>query len=404
MPHRMCSRFIFRKDARHPNRPGAIVCRVTVDKAYKPFTTAVHCLRAEWDAKAQRLKGRTEAVREANKLLTTIEDELNKIYFRMEAAEQYITCERLLRAYQQRSRPRVSLLAAWAEFLALRRPMVGKSHTAATQESNELRGQRLREFLTKSRKTDLLPEEFTAKWADGFLTWLRIEREASQNYAAKVLQTVKQVLRWCVNQEYAQADPLNGYSLKFAPPKPPEFLRPDELLRLRQFTFSSPPLRAAADCFLFQCYTGLAYVDLARFRRNEHTRVGAGGRPWLQMGRQKTQHSTGQAASLPLLPVALELLDKYGERLPVPTNQVYNRYLKEIAAVLGFDNLRLTSHVGRKTAGALLLGDGMSLAAVSKVLGHASVVMTQKHYVTITDQVVNKEFERVYGSGSDQQI
>lgn len=399
MPHKMCSRFIFRKDARHPERPGAIVCRVTVDKAYKPFTTPIHCLREDWDPKTQRLKGRAPSVREANKMLTTIEDELNKVYFRMEAEGKYITCDRLLRAYQQRGKARTTLLTAWSEFLQLRRPMIGKSVTLATFESNELRGQRLREFLAQHFKTDMLPEEFTGKWADAFLTWLRIERGTSQNYAAKVLQTVKQVLRWCVSQEHAQVDPLAGYGLKFSPPKPPAFLTADELKRLRDFTFASAPLRAAADCFLFQCYTGLAYVDLARFRRSEHTRLGPDNRPWLYMDRQKTQHSTGQAATVRLLPTALEVLEKYGNKLPVTTNQVYNRYLKEIAAVLGFDNLGLTTHVGRKTFGALLLADGMSLTAVSKVLGHASVLMTQKHYVSITDNVVSKEFERVYGDG-----
>ena len=98
-----------------------------------------------------------------------------------------------------------------------------------------------------------------------------------------------------------------------------------------------------------------------------------------------------------VLAPARRLLAKYGERLPVPCNQVYNRYLKEIAAVLELADARLTSHVGRKTAGALLLADGMSLDAVSKVLGHSSVVMTQRHYCDITSGIVAQEFQRIYG-------
>lgn len=396
MNHFMCTRFIFRKNARAPDQPGAIVCRVTVDKQYKPFTTPVHCLRADWDAKGQRVRGRSQAVKADNAALTDIERDLNRLYYDMERAGQYITCERLLRAYQAGTRPAVTLLAAWATFTAGRRPLVGKDHTAATQLSNELRGDRLREFLAARGRLDLQPAEFTAKWADGFLAWLRVERRASQNYAAKVLQTVKQVLRWCVRQEYAQHDPLSSYSLKFTPPPPPKFLPPAALEQLRHHVFAAAPLRAAADCFLFQCYTGLAYVDLARFRRSVHTRLGPDGRPWLWMERQKTRHSTGQAATVPLLARALALLDTYGERLPVPTNQVYNRYLKEIAAVLHFDLVGLTSHVGRKTAGALLLEAGMSLEAVSKVLGHANTLITQRLYCSITDRMVSKEFARVF--------
>lgn len=396
MNHFMCTRFIFRKNARAPEQPGAIVCRVTVDKKYKPFTTPVHCLRGDWDAKSQRVRGRSQAVKADNAVLTDIERDLNRIYYDMERAGQYVSCERLLAAYQAGTRPGVSLLAAWVEFLAKRRPMVGLTITAATQLSNELRGDRLREFLTARGRVDMLPEEFTGKWADALLTWLRVERRVSQNYAAKVLQTVKQVLRWCVLQEYAQQDPLNSYSLKFAPPAPPKFLSADELERIRRHVFAAAPLRAAADAFLFQCYTGLAYVDVERFRRSEHTRLGPDGRIWLMMDRQKTQHSTGQAATVPLMPHALQLLDTYGDRLPVPSNQVYNRYLKEIAAVLDLSTKSLTTHVGRKTFGALLIADGMSIQAVSKALGHASVLMTQRVYVTITDDVVSKEFARVY--------
>ena len=391
----MFTRFIFRKNARRPDLPGAVVCRVTVDKAARPFTTPVHCLRADWDAAGQRVRGRAQAVKADNAVLTDIERDLNRLYYDMERAGQYVTPERLLRAYHAGTQPGVPLLAAWSEFVSTRRALVGKAHTAATQLSNEMRGDRLREFLTARKRLDLLPEEFSAKYADAFLAWLRVERGVCQNYAAKVVQTVKQVLRWCVRQEYAQVDPLAAYSLKFAPPKPPTFLTSDELERLRRHVFGSAPLRVAADCFLFQCYTGLAFADLERFRRAEHTRLGPDGRPWLVMPRQKTQHSTGQAATVPLLPLALGLLATYGERLPVATNQVYNRYLKEIAVVVGL-TMRLTSHVGRKTAGAQFLAAGVSLDAVSKVLGHSSVLQTQHCYVSITNEVVAREFARAY--------
>ena len=395
MNHSMCTRFVFRKNARRPDLPGAIMCRVTVDKASKPFTTPVHCLKSDWDAAGQRVRGRAQAIKADNAVLTDIERDLNRLYYDMERAGQYVTPERLLRAYQAGSQPGVPLLAAWSEFVSTRREMVGKAHTPATQLSNEMRGDRLREFLTARKRLDLLPEEFSAKWADNFLQWLRVERGVCQNYAAKVVQTVKQVLRWCVRQEYAQVDPLAAYSLKFSAPKPPTFLTSDELDRLRHHVFGSAPLRVACDCFLFQCYTGLAYVDVARFRTSEHTRLGPDGRPWLVMPRQKTQHSTGQAATVPLLPLALGLLATYGERLPVPSNQVYNRYLKEIAAVVGL-GAGLTSHVGRKTAGAQFLAAGVSLDAVSKVLGHSSVLMTQKFYVQVTSDVVAREFAKAY--------
>ena len=389
-------RFVFRTNARHPDRPGAVLCRITVDKKNCEFTTPLHCLRSEWDAKTQGMRGASKAARLAKTVLADIAADLNRIYYDMERAGQYVTAGRVLAAYLGGTTPRVTLLAAWATFLTQRAPLVGVSLSAAKMEADVVRGQRLAAFLRAENLEDLLPEEFTAKRADAFIRWMRTVRGVSQNYTAKVVQTIKQVLRWCVGMDYAAHDPLAGYGLKFSPPPPPKFLTPEELERLRTHVFAAAPLRAAADCFLFQCYTGLAYVDLARFRRAEHTRIGRDNGPWLYMDRQKTSRSSGQVATVPLLPPALALLDHYGESLPTCTNQVYNRYLKEIAAVLGL-GLVLTSHVGRKTAGALWLGAGMNMEAVSKSLGHATVAITQKFYVHISEDVVSREFSRVYG-------
>ena len=390
-------RFLFVTNARHPEQAGAILCRITLDKARKEFTTPVKVLRKDWDTKGQRVKGSSKAARLSNAVLADMAADINRIYYDMERAKEYITVARVYAAYKAGSGPRITLLTAWAEFVRVRRPLVGVDIGPSKLAQDEQRGRLLLEFLTQHGKVDMLPCEFTGKWADVLLTWLRIDRAASQNYAAKILQTVKQVLRWCVRREYAATDPLAGYGLKFAPPAPPKFLTPAELARLASHPFAAAPLRAAADCFLFQCYTGLAYVDLVRFRAAQHTRPGPDGLLWLYMDRSKTRHTTGQVCTVRLLGPALRLLNQYGERLPVPCNQVYNRYLKEIAAVLELADARLTSHVGRKTAGALLLADGMSLDSVSKVLGHSSVVLTQTVYVHLTDTLVAKEFARVYG-------
>lgn len=389
-------RFLFVKNHRYPDQPGFIYCRVTVDKKDKEFATGLRCERSDWDVKAQEIKGRSREIKLANAKLTNIRTRLNSLGIEKDNAGINYTAESLIREFQGDGSTKTTLLQAWSLFLVKRKPLVGVSISKHKFDADGVRRNHLEAFLKKQRLLGLLADDFTPNLADDFNIYLRTGVGLSQNYTSKVMQTVKQVLKWCVRHKYATKQPLEGYALSFAPPPPAKFLTSDELRRLRDFSFSSQPLRAAADCFLFQCYTGLAYIDLARFRRSQHTRF-IDGAPWLYMGRQKTQHSTGQVATVPLLPIAQELLDHYGEQLPVMTNQIYNRYLKEIAAVLGFNDLGLTSHVGRKTAGAQFLKAGMKLEAVSKILGHSSVVMTQKHYVNLTDDLVAREFERVFG-------
>ena len=79
--------------------------------------------------------------------------------------------------------------------------------------------------------------------------------------------------------------------------------------------------------------------------------------------------------------------------LPVPVNQVMNRYLKEIATICKIDKY-LTTHVARHTYATVCLSQGVSLKNVSKMLGHASVKMTE-HYARVLDTSILREMNEI---------
>jgi integrase/recombinase XerD len=79
----------------------------------------------------------------------------------------------------------------------------------------------------------------------------------------------------------------------------------------------------------------------------KHIVKGFDGQLWIEMIREKTQ----KEVSIPILSIALELIEKYKkddveEVFPVMTNQRYNFYLKEIGAILGIEK-NLTTHIAR---------------------------------------------------------
>lgn len=87
--------------------------------------------------------------------------------------------------------------------------------------------------------------------------------------------------------------------------------------------------------FVFQCYTGLAYIDAYQLKKTD-IKKGIDGNLWIMSERQKTNSTT----NIPLLPQALKIIEKYKEHplciqrgtvLPVSSNQKMNEYLKEIA-------------------------------------------------------------------------
>src|SRR5690606_41559128 len=79
---------------------------------------------------------------------------------------------------------------------------------------------------------------------------------------------------------------------------------------LPSYDIFSPTLHDALpilrDIFVFCCYTGLAYADVEKLTREEIT-TGIDGEKWIWTSRQKTDSAT----RVPLLPPALEILDRY---------------------------------------------------------------------------------------------
>jgi integrase len=111
---------------------------------------------------------------------------------------------------------------------------------------------------------------------------------------------------------------------KHVDPKVPH-LTAEELRRLGEKEISIPRLATVRDIFVFCCYTGFAYIDVAHLCLND-LKVGIGGKPWLIKNRQKTDISE----RVPVLPPAAAIIEKYKDyslnspekRLfPVPSNQ-----------------------------------------------------------------------------------
>ena len=82
------------------------------------------------------------------------------------------------------------------------------------------------------------------------------------------------------------------------------------------------------------------------------------------------------------------ILDKYqnhpqclvnNKLLPVPSNQKYNSYLKELADICGIKK-ELTSHIGRHTfATTVTLNNKVPLETVTKMLGNRSIKTTEQY-------------------------
>src|SRR5690606_22473973 len=150
------------------------------------------------------------------------------------------------------------------------------------------------------------------------------------------------------------SDPFKAFkNKKVAVKKTP--LSSHELSTLENKKFDSERLSEVRDIFVFQCYTGLAYIDVKQFKKEE-LKIGIDGKQWIISERQKT----GSSTTIPLLGKAIEILERYKEHplckannvlLPVKSNQKMNEYLKEMATLCGIND-NLTTHKARRTFGS----------------------------------------------------
>jgi integrase len=82
------------------------------------------------------------------------------------------------------------------------------------------------------------------------------------------------------------------------------------------------------DCFVFCCYTGLAFKEMSNLKK-EHIVKGYDGMNWIRIKSQKTL----KTLSIPILQKAQQIINKYASDseyiLPRTSNARFNGYLKE---------------------------------------------------------------------------
>ena len=142
----------------------------------------------------------------------------------------------------------------------------------------------------------------------------------------------------------------------------------------------------ARDLFIFQMYTGLAYVDTQRFDATQYREVDG---KWKIIGERV---KTGVPYVSMLLPPVVEVLKKYDWHVPKMNNQKYNQLLKAIGMVIGIE--RLHSHMGRHTFGTWMLSNGAKIENVSRMMGHTNITQTQR-YAKVLAKDVYDDFDMV---------
>ena len=240
-------------------------------------------------------------------------------------------------------------------------------------------------YCKEAMQTDKMLGDLSTSDMENIYTYML--GRMSNNSAICYMRKLKTMLIYAIREGYISTNPI---TFKFHHTKvKKEPLTLEEVRTIRTKVLGSKSMENVRDLFVFQCYTGMAYRDMASLTQND-IRVDENGKEWIVKERIKT----GVPAFIPVLPPVKEILVKHQYLLPTLSNQKYNSYLKEIQEVCGITKT-LHSHLARHTCGTLLLNAGCDIMTVSKVLGHSSIKITEAVYAKLLPSTIMQRVEDV---------
>ena len=167
-------------------------------------------------------------------------------------------------------------------------------------------------------------------------------------------------------------------------------LEEEMMNKIEQHEFSKD-LQPWADIFIILQRTAMNYTNYKTIDFKTAIKKNKEGNEYLEFFRTKTDFKS----IVPVSPPLKKVLEKYDYNPPRRSRSHFNKKLKLIAKEVGIADERFSTKWGRKTLPNLLLEKGVSVDITSKVLGHASTNLVQKHYAEIKAKRIVNEVNEV---------
>ncbi|MHA3047138.1 tyrosine-type recombinase/integrase [Riemerella anatipestifer] len=371
-------------------------CRITYNSERKPFATGLFINPDNWNSKKQKAFPPNEENNFINTQLSLIKNNINQAFLFLQVKEEKFDVNDIYTQYKGETLAReYGVLEYYEIYLEKLKKLIDVEIKKQTWDKFSYIRDDVKEFIKfHYKKSDIKLKDLDFNFITEFEYYSKTELKHQQVTINKSLQRLKKVVKQAVIQKYLESNPFEEHKPKKVYPKI-VFLTQEELYKLEHHIFQSEILNQVKDCYLFCCYTGLAYKEMFDLKK-EDLITKPDGVIWIYKKREKT----GRNFSVPLiLPKALKVVEKYSSEseylLPRVSNQYFNRLLKEIAFVLKIPK-NLTHHTARKTfASTVLLNNDIPIEVVSKLLGHSKISITQEYYADVMPESLSEKLKNL---------
>ena len=170
-----------------------IYCRLTVNGRRSEISTGLFIKPEIWDTE----QAKPDCVDNVmlNATLTKIKSAINRIYHELIFNDKPVSAEIIRDIYTGKNKTHYTFLELVEKYI--------ESNEQKTNSNNTLKNYKSRKnilinYLTKTRKTQLLPEEFTTQFAEKFLHYMLHEKKYGLDYARRAIMFAKAILTYAV--------------------------------------------------------------------------------------------------------------------------------------------------------------------------------------------------------------
>lgn len=376
-----------------------VYLRITVNGIAKETSTKRKWDLNRWDQKAGKAIGTKEDAKALNFFLESLTTKINSHKIDLLNNSINLSAAELINFVNGRRKKCNKILEEFLEHNnEIADLIITKEYAKGTHERYVTARSHVQEFIQyKYKMDDLEFSELNYEFIKDYDLYLKTIRKCSNNTTLKYISNFKKIVLRAIAKEIILKDPFQLFVSKKTKIKK-EPLTVIELKRIENKEFDSERLSIVRDIFIFQCYTGLCYIDAYQLSWSDIKEL-ENGSFWIMSKRQKSKSQT----DIPLLPKALEILKKYKNHplcankntvLPGRSNQKKNEYLKEISVLCGV-NTTLNTHKARRTfASTITLNNGVPIHVVKEMLGHHSVKQTEDYAIT-KQQTIAREMKEL---------
>ena len=413
-PRRLLTKRRYPISIRFNRRKGydTIQVRITIDgNGGSPFSTLtdkamLYATGVSWSQSQQRAIGRSELDRTFNQEIDRIRTSIDAIYDRQKAAGLAVTPRSIQQEYQTAT-PFSSLTLALEHkrsAVECYRTYLNELQSGGFPEKNLEKTTLakwgygltyLEAYVEQTKETDSLSigsaDALTLFWGKSYHRWLMKSGPMAADSATRYVNRLIEALNYVAESGAIKQNPLANLKLPRDKTKEVYFLEPEQLERFWQLNL---PGKTGVACWWMGVIflTGLDYCDAVWYVENRslYERNTPFGKT-IVIRRSKPPRAE---CHIPVASVLEALLAKQPKG-PAPKDWEVNREMYAVATLCGFPH-RLTCKVGRKTAGAIFYAEYEDIGAVSRMLGHGSVSMTERYYVKTSGHTVAKAMQKRY--------